>query len=154
MQIPELCSMISPPRSLIQQQRRPDDVSCGSGQLQATTSFVHPAMLRCTFNVRRHERFHKLKHYLSSSLSRCRSPRRTAAALTFLPRFLAGPRCRSPRRTPAASFSSLCRSRLCRSSLPPLPSLTAGCCLLPPAPIADAAAVLLLRLLPTACRRC
>ncbi|RWW07468.1 hypothetical protein GW17_00029152, partial [Ensete ventricosum] len=55
---------------------------------------------------------------------------------------------------PAASFSSLCRSRLCRSSRPPLPSLTAGCCLLPPAPIADAAAVLLLHLLPTACRRC
>ncbi|RWV77812.1 hypothetical protein GW17_00061315 [Ensete ventricosum] len=84
----------------------------------------------------------------ASSLSRNRSPRWTVAALTFLPRFLAGPHCRSPRRTPAASFSSLCHSRLCRSSRPPLPSLTVGYYLLPPAPIADVAAVLLLRLLP------
>ncbi|RWV96331.1 hypothetical protein GW17_00040970, partial [Ensete ventricosum] len=37
----------------------------------------------------------------------------------------------------------------CRSSCPPLPSLTTGCCLLPPAPIVDAVAVLLLRLLPS-----
>ncbi|RWV84585.1 hypothetical protein GW17_00053689, partial [Ensete ventricosum] len=77
----------------------------------------------------------------ASSLSRCHCP--------HLPPSLP----RSPRRTLAASFSSLCCSRLCRSSRPPLPSLTVGCCLLPPAPIANDVTVLLLRLLPTACRR-
>ncbi|RZS11193.1 hypothetical protein BHM03_00042503 [Ensete ventricosum] len=78
-------------------------------------------------------------------------PSPAATVLTFLPRFLIGPRYRSPRWTLAASFSSLCCSHLCRSSRPPLPSLTAGCCLLPPVPIANDTAVLLLRLLPMAC---
>ncbi|RWW36613.1 hypothetical protein BHE74_00058354 [Ensete ventricosum] len=86
----------------------------------------------------------------TSFLSHNHSPRRTATALTFLPRFLVRPRCCSPRRTPSASFSSLC---LYRSSRPPLPSLLVDCCLLPLAPIVDAAVVLLLRLLPTAYRR-
>ncbi|RRT34089.1 hypothetical protein B296_00044484 [Ensete ventricosum] len=81
-------------------------------------------------------------HANAIASSRCRSPRRTTAALTFLPRFLVGPRYRSPHRTLAASFSSLCCSRLCHSSCPPLPSLIAGYCLLPLVPIANAVAVL------------
>ncbi|RWW72778.1 hypothetical protein BHE74_00019399 [Ensete ventricosum] len=59
---------------------------------------------------------------------------------TFLP---LGP-CRTSLSQPSldpAAFSSLYRSRLCRSNRPPMPSLTAECCLLPPAPIADVAAL-------------
>ncbi|RWW65240.1 hypothetical protein BHE74_00027465 [Ensete ventricosum] len=47
-----------------------------------------------------------------------------------------------------------CRCLLCRNSRPPLLSLIVGYCLLPPAPIADAVAVLVLRLLPMAYHRC
>ncbi|RWW18044.1 hypothetical protein GW17_00017992 [Ensete ventricosum] len=64
-------------------------------------------------------------------------------------------------RSPASRHHKLllncCRSRVmpsCRNSRLPLPSLTVGYCLLPPAPIADAVVDLLLRLLPTACRYC
>ncbi|RZR92917.1 hypothetical protein BHM03_00021316 [Ensete ventricosum] len=85
----------------------------------------------------------------------------------FLGGGIVGYRCRTPSARSSSPPSSvvstfvpplsslfLCRSRLCRSSRSPLPSLTTGYCLLPPAPIADAAIVLLLCLLPTACRHC
>ncbi|RRT45442.1 hypothetical protein B296_00020296 [Ensete ventricosum] len=51
-------------------------------------------------------------------------------------------------RCPAMSLPSLWQQP------PASTSLTVGCCLLPPVPIADAIAILLPHLLPTVCRRC